>query len=238
MTTLYPTATVTELTPLSGSVGRICQVRQVHQQQATMRMPWAWSLQVLSAAGAAARAAPDTTSCTTALQTLCGAQRANRANCGMCVNGNAAKLLQAGCTEKTIGAWCGGASPPAPPSSQTQYLIATSSNTCIQIPVVMKNESIFCHGPYPRAEIGSGFLQDWVAGKGSCKEQGPGALGAHSDTDSPTACASRRVTPALYVLLVRQASTMVLKTTLLMPPARRTCTNVILKTGTLIICSR
>ena len=65
-------------------------------------------------------------------------------------------------------------------NNQTQYLIATRDDTCVQIPVVMKNESIFCHGPFPRAEIRSGFLQDWVAGKGSCKEQGPGALSAHS----------------------------------------------------------
>jgi len=57
-------------------------------------------------------------------------------------------------------------------NNQTQYLIATRDDTCVQIPVVMKNESIFCHGPFPRAEIRSGFLQDWVAGKGSCKEQG------------------------------------------------------------------
>ena len=64
-------------------------------------------------------------------------------------------------------------------NNQTQYLIATASTTCLQIPVVMKNKSLFCHGPYPRADR-SGFEQDWVAGKGSCKEQGPGALGVHS----------------------------------------------------------
>ena len=74
-------------------------------------------LSLLVAAAGAAVAGVSRTSCTTALQTLCGAQRPNRANCGMCVNGNAAKLRQAGCTEKTIGVWCGGASPPAPPSS-------------------------------------------------------------------------------------------------------------------------
>ena len=55
--------------------------------------------------------------------------------------------------------------------NDTEYLIATIDDSCLQIPKIMETKSIFCHGPYPKA----GFdvvEKDWVAGKGSCKAQG------------------------------------------------------------------
>ena len=55
--------------------------------------------------------------------------------------------------------------------NDTEYVIATDFNACWQIPRIMKTKPIFCHGPFPKAEIGWAE-KDWVAGKGSCRQQG------------------------------------------------------------------
>ena len=56
-------------------------------------------------------------------------------------------------------------------NNATEYLIATIDNACLQIPAMMKTKAIFCHGPYPRADFNE-VQKEWVAGRGSCKEQG------------------------------------------------------------------
>merc|ERR1712166_176250 len=64
-------------------------------------------------------------------------------------------------------------------NNSTQYLIATVDNSCQQIPVVMKSKSLFCHGPYLKADFNI-LQKEWTAGKGSCKAQGYD----HGPTDS------------------------------------------------------
>ena len=56
-------------------------------------------------------------------------------------------------------------------NNSTEYLIATVDNSCQQIPVVMKSKSLFCHGPYLKADFNI-LQKEWTAGKGSCKAQG------------------------------------------------------------------
>lgn len=56
-------------------------------------------------------------------------------------------------------------------SNATEYLVASYGNACQQIPVILQSKSIFCHGPYPKADFNE-FQLDWQAGKGSCAEQG------------------------------------------------------------------
>merc|ERR1712216_363202 len=59
--------------------------------------------------------------------------------------------------------------------NDTEWVTATpgleDDNDCLQIPAVMINESIFCHGPYPEADFNI-VQRPWERGKGSCADRG------------------------------------------------------------------
>ena len=95
--------------------------------------------------------------CTTALQTLCGDERHDPVNCGVCAGANAAKLLQAGCDISAIDKWCGAPAPPAPPTPAPPALndttIKAAVEACLGEAPVDGNCSGSAFGPMPRWDV-------------------------------------------------------------------------------------
>jgi hypothetical protein len=101
--------------------------------------------------------APPPATCTTALQTLCGDERHDPVNCGVCAGANAAKLLQAGCDISAIDEWCGAPAPPAPPAPAPPALndttIRAAVRACLDEAPVDGNCSRSPFGPMPRWDV-------------------------------------------------------------------------------------
>jgi hypothetical protein len=93
--------------------------------------------------------APPPATCTTALQTLCGDERHDPVNCGVCAGANAAKLLQAGCDISAIDEWCGAPAPPA----LNDTTITAAVRACLDEAPVDGNCSGSAFGPMPRWDV-------------------------------------------------------------------------------------
>ena len=64
-------------------------------------------------------------------------------------------------------------------SNDTSYVFATATGLCQQIPRVLLNETVFCHGPFPKPSWGApcsppDCMPDWHSG--SCQSQGYSSL--------------------------------------------------------------
>ena len=64
-------------------------------------------------------------------------------------------------------------------SNDTSYVFATATGLCQQIPRVLLNETVFCHGPFPKPSWGApcsppDCMPDWQSG--SCRSRGYSSL--------------------------------------------------------------